>query len=198
MKPGTPPLLIDLPERIETPTLVFRRARPGDGAALCAAVSASQAELRPWMPWAQGETDVEQSEAVVRRMGGDFALRNDLTMLVFERAADGSEARLVGGTGLHRIDWDVRRFEIGYWRRSACGGLGVATQSALAMARLAFDHLAARRVEIRMDARNWRSVRVAEAAGFTFEGLLRQDALAPDGRVRDTRIYSRVRGIEEA
>ena len=192
------PILIDLPECIETGAFVIRRALPGDGAALCAAVTASQAELRPWMPWAQQETDVEQSEAVVRRMHGDFGLRTDLPMLVFERRPDGSEGRLVGGTGLHRIDWDVPRCEIGYWRRSGCGGLGVAVTAARAMTRLAFDHLAARRVEIRMDARNWRSARVAESAGYSFEGLLRQDARAPDGSVRDTRVYSRVRGIEEA
>lgn len=192
------PLLIDVPECLETEGLRLRRARPGDGAALCAAVTASQAELRPWMPWAQEETDVEASEAVVRRMHGDFALRTDLPMLVFERGADGSEGRLVGGTGLHRIAWDLPRFEIGYWRRTGCDGLGVATEAARAMTRLAFDHLRARRVEIRMDARNWRSIRVAERAGFTFEGLLRQDARAPDGSVRDTRVYARVRGAEEA
>lgn len=191
------PILIDLPERIETGALVIRRAMPGDGTALCAAVTASQAELKPWMPWAQQETDVEQSEAVARRMHGDFGLRTDLPMLVFERLPDGGEGRLVGGTGLHRIEWNLPRFEIGYWRRSGCGGRGVAATAARAMARLAFDHLGARRVEIRMDARNWRSIRVAEQAGFSFEGLLRQEALAPDGSVRDTRVYSRVRGIEE-
>ena len=191
------PILHDLPDQLHGDTLLWRAARPGDGAALCAAVTASQAELKPWMPWAQDETDVEQSEAVVRRMHGDFVLRRDLPMLVFERGADGQEGRLVGGTGLHRIDWSVPRFEIGYWRRSGCEGLGVATESARQMARLAFDHLGARRVEIRMDARNWRSRRVAESAGFSFEGLLRQDTRAPDGSLRDTRVYARVKGVEE-
>jgi len=38
---------------------------------------------------------------------------------------------------------------------------------------------------------------VAERAGFTFEGLLRLNALAPDGSARSTRGYARVRGQEE-
>jgi RimJ/RimL family protein N-acetyltransferase len=194
----TPPVLVDVPERIDAGALRIRRPRPGDGPALCEAVTASMAELRPWMPWAQAETDVEQSEAAVLRMHADFGLRTDLSMLVFERCRDGSDGRVLGGTGLHRIDWAVRRFEIGYWRRRGCDGAGVATIAARAMARLAFDRLAARRVEIRIDARHWRSLRVAERLGFTLEGVLRQDSLAPDGRVRDTRVYARVRGVEEA
>ena len=67
-----------------------------------------------------------------------------------------------------------------------------------ALNRLAFDRFGARRVEIRMDAGNARSVRVAERAGVTFEGVLRQDSRAPGGGARDTRVYSRVRGVEEA
>lgn len=188
---------VGLPERIETPDLVIRRAQPGDGAALCAAVTASLAELRPWMPWAQAETDVEASELVVQRMHDDFGARTDLPMLMFERRAGGAEGLLVGGTGLHRIDWALPGFEIGYWRRRDWGGRGLAVEAARAMARLAFDHLGAQRVEIRADARNWRSLRVAEWAGFTYEGTLRRERRGPDGSLRDTRVYARVRGVEE-
>jgi RimJ/RimL family protein N-acetyltransferase len=49
-----------------------------------------------------------------------------------------------------------------------------------------------------MDGNNERSRRVAERAGFAFEGVLRGDSLTPQGEVRDTRIYARVLGIEEA
>jgi ribosomal-protein-serine acetyltransferase len=191
------PILIDLPDLPGTDSLIFRAARPGDGDKLCAAVSASHQDLRLWMPWAQQETDVEQSEATARRMHADFLARKDLPVLIFEREAEGGEGRVLGGTGLHRIDWTVPRFEIGYWRRSGHAGRGIAAAAVEAMTRLAFDHLQAQRVEIRMDSRNHASVRVAERAGYSFEGLLRQDSRAPDGSVRSTRVYARVRGIEE-
>jgi hypothetical protein len=48
-----------------------------------------------------------------------------------------------------------------------------------ALARLAFDTLDARRVEIRMDDNNASSWRVAERAGFTLEALLRFDSATP-------------------
>ena len=47
------PLLIDVPERIETERLVLRAPRAGDGAdASTRPIRASHAELAPWLPWA--------------------------------------------------------------------------------------------------------------------------------------------------
>ena len=52
-------------------------------------------------------------------------------------------------------------------------------------------------MEIRTDDGNSASWKVAERAGFTLEALLRGDSLTPAGEVRSTRVYARVRGIEE-
>jgi len=49
--------------------------------------------------------------------------------------------------------------------------------------------MAANRVEIRCDARNHRSRRVAELAGFRCEAELRADDRANDGTLRDTVVY---------
>jgi RimJ/RimL family protein N-acetyltransferase len=191
------PLLIDVPERIETENLVLRMPRRGDGATVNAAVQASLDELGPWLPWAGAGLSVDESEANCRRQHGKFLLREDFVFLIFERGPDGKEGELLGGTGLHRIDWTLRRFEIGYWRKTGCGGRGVITEATKAMARLAFDALGARRVELRMDDNNERSWKVAERAGFTLEALLRFDAVTPQGEPRSTRVYARVLGAEE-
>jgi len=191
------PVLIDLPERLQTERLVLRAPRPGDGAVLCDAVAASLDELKPWMPWAQGGATPAESEAHARRMHARFVLREDLVYLAFERAAGGGEGLLVASTGLHRIDWQVGRFEIGYWRRAGQAGRGWVSEAVRALARMAFDVLKAQRVEIRLDDRNLASARVAERCGFRLEGLLRRDALAVDGTPRDTRVYARVRGLDE-
>ena len=191
------PLLLDVPERIETARLVLRSPRRGDGAVVNAAVHASLDELGPWLPWAGEGLTVDESEANCRRQQARFLLREDFVFLIFWRADDGTEGELMGGTGLHRIDWKLGRFEIGYWRRTGCHGKGVVTEAVQAMARLAFDSLGARRVELRMDDNNERSWKVAERAGFTLEALLRFDAVNPRGEPRSTRVYARVRGAEE-
>lgn len=190
-------LLIDVPERIETPRLVLRCPRRGDGAVVNEAVVLSHVELDPWLPWATTQPTLDESEATCRRQQARFLLREDLVMLIFARDPSGGEGELLGGTGLHRIDWTLRRFEIGYWRKTGCEGRGIVTEAVTAVARMAFDSLAARRVEIRVDNDNERSWKVAERAGFTLEAVLRFDALTPGGEPRSTRVYARVRGAEE-
>ena len=183
-------LLEDVPEHIDTERLILRCLRGSDAAALNEAVRESMDQLRLHMPWAQTEPSLMQSEAECRRMQAKYLLREDLTMAMFERAADGSEGAFVGGTGLHRIDWAVRRFEIGYWCRTRCQGHGFVTEAVQALTQFAFAQLRARRVEVRMDDTNPRSWRVAERAGFALEGVLRSDSLSPQGEPRDTRVYA--------
>jgi len=192
------PLLIEVPQHLQTTRFILRCPRPGDGAAINAAVCDSLDALRPWMPWAQAAPLLDESEVYCRRSQARFALREDLPYFIFEREPDGREGVLVGATGLHRIDWTVRRFEIGYWRRAGLQGQGITVEAVRALNRMAFDVLDAQRVEIRMDAANLPSRKVAERAGFTFEGLLRQDSRGAHGEPRDTRVYSRVRGVEES
>lgn len=184
------PLLEDVPERIETERLILRMPNGRDAPALNAAVCESLGELRLYMPWAQTAPSLAQSEAECRRMQAKFLLRDDLPVFVFERRADGSGGDFVGGSGLHRIDWAVRRFELGYWCRSSRQGRGYVTEAAQALTRFAFEQLRARRVEVRMDDNNERSWKVAQRAGFALEGVLRSDSLNPLGAVRDTRIYA--------
>jgi RimJ/RimL family protein N-acetyltransferase len=189
------PLLIDVPQRIETPRLILRCPRPGDGTALNEAECETLVDLLPWMPWAQSARTPAESEIYCRRSSARFLLREDLPMLIFERVsgAMGEEGRLLGSTGLHRMDWQVRRFEVGYWRRAGAQGRGIVTEAVLALTQMAFDQLGAQRVEIRMDDANLASRRVAERCGFMFEGLLRRDSASPQGEVRDTRVYARLR-----
>ena len=192
------PLLIDVPERLETQRLVLRCPRPGDGLAVNSAVCDSLEGLRPWMPWAKNAPSADDSEAYCRRMHAKFLLREDLVMRIFERGSDGADGPVLGAVGLHRIDWSARCFEIGYWRRKGLGGLGIVSEAVHGLARMAWDRLDARRLEIRMDDDNAPSRKVAERAGFIFEGLLRLNTLSFDGFPRSTRVYARVRGIEEA
>ena len=156
-----------------------------------AAVIESMDAPRPYMPWAQTEPSLAQSEGECRRMQAKLLLREDLPMLMFARDADGREAGFIGRTGLHRIDWKVRRFEVGYWCRSGRVGQGFVGETVEAITRCAFEQMQARRVEVRMDDGNERSRRVAERAGFALEGVLRNQSLTPAGEPRDTRVYAK-------
>ncbi|KQW42038.1 MULTISPECIES: GNAT family N-acetyltransferase [unclassified Roseateles] len=189
----TDPLLIDIPERLEGERTLLLAPRAGTGAEMAVVIAQSLSHLRPWMPWAQDAPTAESSELVVRRMQADFIARRDLCFQIYARRADGSPGRLLGGTGLHRMDWVVRKFEIGYWIRPEAAGRGHVSESVRLLTALAFDKLDARRVEIRCDTRNLKSRAVAERCGFELEGVLRCEALAVDRTLRDTAVYSQIR-----
>ena len=183
------PILLNLPERLQTERLTLRPPRAGDGSTVNEAVLESLEGLQRWMPWSVPTPTVEQSEMWCRRAGSDFLARKQLPLLLFLRESAGETATFVGSSGLHRIDWEVPRFEIGYWVRRRFEGQGYVTEAAAAITRFAFEALGANRVEIRTDDRNKRSWRVAERLGFRLEGVLRNECRDSQG-LRDTRVYA--------
>ncbi|OWQ93615.1 hypothetical protein CDN99_03920 [Roseateles aquatilis] len=194
--PSDDPILIQVPETLETERLFLTCARAGDGIALNLAVVGAIEHLRPWMPWARDIPSAEQSEAVARRMQAQFLLREHLAYFVRLRGPDGRPGRMIGGAGLHTLEWKVRRYEIGYWLAPEFTGHGLAAEAVVALTRLGFEHLHARRMEIRTDARNVASRGVAERCGFTLEGVLRQDALDVKGLPSDTCVYG-MTGVDQ-
>ncbi len=191
VQPGDP-ILIDVPREVVGERLVLAAPQIGLGAELAVVITQSLAHLRPWMPWAQEAPSAESAEAVVRRMHADFIARRDLVFHLFARTTEGRRGRLLGGSGLHRMDWQLRKFEIGYWLRPEAQGQGLASECVRLLADMALQTLQARRVEIRIDARNTRSRAVAERCGFELEGVLRNDTLGVDGTPRDTAVYARI------
>lgn len=177
-----------LPEQIESDRLVIRVARPGDGAMVNAAIVESLPALSPWLGWVTPPPSVEQSELSCCRAYARFLLNEDL-MALFLLKSDGA---LVGGSGLHHANWQLRQFEVGYWGRTAYACRGLVTEGVRALAEHALSVLRASRVWLTTDERNVRSWRLAERAGFELEGTLRHERLDLAGRLRNTRVYARV------
>ena len=168
-------LVNQLPEVLHTERLVIRVARPGDGAMFHAAVLASLPELVPWLGWVTPAPTLAESEASCLAAHERF-LRNEDLMAFFITRDTGE---LVGGSGLHKADWALRQFEVGYWGCTRFAGTGLMTEGVRALARHAIEGLGANRVFLTTDERNLRSRRLAERAGFEFEGTLREDRLDP-------------------
>lgn len=75
---GVNPILLSIPESLETERLVIRAPLWGDGAKVNEAIQDSVEELRPWMAWAQHIPTVEESEAGARKARLKFLERSDL------------------------------------------------------------------------------------------------------------------------
>jgi RimJ/RimL family protein N-acetyltransferase len=183
------PILLDVPQQIETARLIVRCPRPGDGEVVHEGVVESLAELRAWpasLPWAISEPSVEASEIFCRQGHADYMARTNLPMLLFLKKGN----VYVGSSGMHSLDWPLRKFEVGYWCRTRFHNQGLATEAVAAIVELALTGLKARRLTCLPDAENLPSRRVAERAGFVLEGIMRRDRATPEGELRDTCLYA--------
>ncbi|HWD41044.1 MAG TPA: GNAT family N-acetyltransferase [Fimbriimonas sp.] len=183
------PILIDIPEELRGEKVLVRPYRPGDGADLNEAIASSRDHLKTWMPFAHDHQTVEESEELVRRFRAKWILREDFAYAYWSLET----GELLGSSGLHRIDWDVRKFEIGYWIRASAEGKGYVTDLVRVLCRLAFDTLEANRVFIRCGVENKRSAAVPERVGFELEGVLRNDGKKPDGTLFDMMVWGMTR-----
>ncbi|WP_342514239.1 GNAT family N-acetyltransferase [Sporosarcina sp. FSL K6-1522] len=188
-KVSAAPIIPNFSETFESERLVIRAPKLGDAPDVWNAICNSLPALREWMPFAQQAPELHQTEDNMRRAVADFVTREDLRLHLFLKET----GEFIGSSGLHRIDWAIPKFEIGYWLDTKFEGNGYVTEAVERITQFAFEDLAARRVEIRCDEENAKSRSVAERAGFVLEGTLKQDALSADGNsLRNTCVYAKI------
>ncbi|MCW2966976.1 MAG: N-acetyltransferase [Solirubrobacteraceae bacterium] len=107
--------------------------------------------------------------------------------------ADAATDELLGAVSLLRVDAENRRAELGYWVAAEHRGRGVAVRAVALMAAWAFAERGLARLELHIDLENAASRRVAEKAGFAFEGVLRGYEEIKGRRV-DVAMHARLAG----
>lgn len=165
--------------------VVLRDWRLDDVDAVAAACS--DPEIPRWIPWVPVPYTREHAEAYVRACldGGDeryaFAIAG----------AGGGE--VLGSIDL-RLNAHGYRGHVGYWVAAQARGHGVCTRALRVLSRWALEELELQRMELITDPANLASQRVAEKVGYRREGVLRAHLRHPDGRIRDSVMFSLLPG----
>ena len=180
---------IPFPLELKTKRLLICSPSVADAEQLREAIGETIDTLRPWMPWADHVPS--PTEARENCLGAEKAFEEgrDYRLHLFLN----DSLTFVGSSGLHRVDWSIPKFEIGYWVRQSHACQGYITEAVEEISRYALEDLGANRVEIRMSTKNTRSRRVAERLGFVLEGILRNDVRNMDGTLRDSCVFSKVK-----
>jgi RimJ/RimL family protein N-acetyltransferase len=100
---------------------------------------------------------------------------------------------VLGKVALRVIDLDEGSAEIAYWVMPAARGRGTAVQAVVALTRWALDDLGLHRLDLHHSVANTASCRVAEKAGYAYEGIKRSACLHADGW-HDMHLHARVQG----
>jgi [ribosomal protein S5]-alanine N-acetyltransferase len=98
---------------------------------------------------------------------------------------------VLGGVGLHHLERGSYSGEIGYWIAREHRGHGYAAEAIEVLVRAAYRDLGVHRIEARIFTANHRSRRVAERAGFRYEGRIR-DEVWKDDRWRSVLLFARL------
>ncbi len=167
-------------------------------------IEAGPVRLRPWREDDADAVYAAQQDPDIRMWAGGRGIdtRDDAVALI--RRLTGSEDRaswavvdaesgaLLGSVSVHSIDEYQAGAQVGYWTAPEARGRSVAATAVDAACRWVFGALPVERVELCHAVENPASGRVAEKAGFTYEGHLRRSYRYGDGVKRDELIWSRL------
>jgi ribosomal-protein-serine acetyltransferase len=142
----------------------------------------NRSHLQVELPWLTDELPVNDAKEYIRAGLERFAANNGL------RAGIWLQDTLTGIVSLHKVSWDDRKAELGYWLGASFQGQGLVTKACGALIRYSFSELELNRLELQCAIDNERSRKVAERLGFTQEGILRQ-AWWTGGRFVDLVVY---------
>ena len=170
-------------EQLSRGPVTLRELLPEDAPAV---VDSIDAEILRWLPLLPEPYRLQDAEFFCGEHAPEV-LRSGTGII---RAVE-FEGRLAGLVDLKKADWQGRTVELGYWTAGWARGRGLTTTATELLSRWALTRRGFRRTELRAAVGNVASHRVAEKAGFTREGVLRQAGQIADGQT-DLVVFSRV------
>ncbi len=155
--------------------------------------AADEDDIWTWMPPRPADEGALRDWIRARRAG-----LADGTWIPFLQR-DPETGQAFGSTSMFDIDLVNRSLEIGFtWIGRTHRRTGANTEAKRLLLSYAFETMGMNRVQLKTDARNVRSQRAMARIGATREGVLRAHRVLPDGFVRDSAVFSVVRGEWDA
>jgi RimJ/RimL family protein N-acetyltransferase len=132
--------------------------------------------MSEWMPWCHPDYSIEESRTWIESQPDKWEKGEEYNFAIFYNTG----GSYLGGCGLRVFDRNIGIANLGYWVRTSQTKKGIATAATLLLTRFAFNELRLNRVEITVAVDNQASRRVAEKAGATKEGILRNKVTKND------------------
>jgi RimJ/RimL family protein N-acetyltransferase len=162
--------------------LLLRPWVPADAAALVAAFA--DPAIQQWH--ARTVESPAEAEALIARYNQAWRAESDAHWAI-------AGPDVLGRVSLRAIDLDEGCAAIAYWVTPAARGRSTAARAASALSAWALGDLGLHRLHLEHAVANTASCRVAQKAGFAYEGTRRSAALHADGW-HDMHLHARIQG----
>jgi ribosomal-protein-serine acetyltransferase len=151
-----------------SPEAVLKQLELSDAPEMFQLTEENRSYLREWLPWVDSVQRVEDTERFIAFTIDQHARQQGIHYGIWYNG------RLAGTLGVHGINWNNRRTEIGYWLAAKYQGKGLMTEAVAAyIDRLIFGEWKLQRVSINAATDNVKSRAIPERLGFRLEGILR-------------------------
>ena len=175
--------------RLTKGVITLRPYRVNDVDSVYEAARESISELSVWMPWCHPDYSLEETRAWIESQPNKWDKGEEYNFAI----SHNTEGLYLGGCGLNVIDRSCGTANLGYWVRMSQINKGIATVATLLLAQFAFKKLKLNRVEFTIAVDNPASLRVADKAGATREGILRNRVIK-NGAPCDAMMFSLIPG----
>jgi len=154
----------------------------GDGDAAAVRDACQDPEIPRWIPVIPSPYTLEDATEFTAAAKRNWAEGTTRNLAIIDTAAD----ELLGSISVRLGEIGA----IGYWVKREARGRGVASRALMLLSRWALTEGGVERLQLTTHPDNIASQRVAENAGFQYEGALRSHLRYRDGRRRDSFLFS--------
>lgn len=173
-------------EELESDRLSLKRLNIDQRKEMFAAIVSDRKRLLEFLPWAHWMKEGADELKYIESNFKDWMAGVTFNFGIFRKV----DRKYLGSCGGHRISWDDRRIELGYWLIKEGEGQGFMSEAVKAV-EAEFFRIGFHRIEIRCDPKNLRSSKIAKKLGYKEEGILR-DNLFCENRYWDTQVFAKL------
>lgn len=131
-------------------------------------IDSNRQHLAAFLPWVSRMKTIEDSRAYLAGSAALCKQKTEVSFIILQNNI------LVGRIGLHYINNQNKKAEIGYWLGKEATGKGIITKSCIMLINYAFDVLGLKKIEIKAAIKNMRSQAIPQKLHFKQEGILRR------------------------
>lgn len=169
------------------PDIVLAMPRPQkDAPILFKLLDTHRQSFEYYLPWLSLTGDYHDEVRFLEQTNRHLGQGDSLNLVIWFKH------QIVGMISFNHFDHTRDSADIGYWLGQEFQGQGIVTKAVKGLCQLGFESYDLNRIIIQAATDNEASNRVAKNAGFTFEGIMRQNEKLHDG-FHDENIYSLLR-----